>query len=184
MKKIIGKLLLASTMISSVYAYDASNVEVNFTGFKLQNKVAVPGTFSKTTLDIKNNTDFIKFLSSANVTIDVESIDTKMKMRNNNIKSTLFKVANIKEINAKVVKVMGDDMKGTVDIEIDMNNTKKIIPMTYMTKDGVLTAKGAIDVLDFAMNESFAAFAAKCKPFHANKTWSNVDISFNLTYTK
>ena len=184
MKKIIGNLLLASTMISSVYAYDASKIEVGFTGYKMKIKVPVPGTFTKTTLDIKKNADFEKFLTSANVTIDVDSIDTKMKMRNNNIKSTLFKVANIKEINAKVVKVMGDDMQGTVDIEIDMNNTKKIIPMMYITKDDVLTAKGAIDILDFAMNESFAAFAKKCKPFHAGMTWTNVDISFNLTYTK
>ena len=75
-------------------------------------------------------------------------------------------------------------MNGTVDVEINMNNTKKIVPMSYISTAGVLTANGVIDVLDFAMNESFAAFAKKCKPFHAGKTWTNVDISFNLIYTK
>ena len=184
MKKTIGKLLLASTMITGLYAYDASEVNVNFIGYKIKTKVGVPGTFKKATLDITNNADFSKFLNSAKVTIDVNSLDTKMKMRDNNITSTLFKVVNVEEIKAKVVKVTGDDMKGIVDVEINMNNTKKVIPMKYTVVDNSLVAQGEIDVLDFAMEESLAAFAKKCKPFHAGKTWSEVTVSFTLPFNK
>ena len=184
MKKTIGKLFLASAIMTSVYAYEASEVNVGFIGYKMQTKVGVPGVFDQAKLDIKSDVDFTKFLTSANVTIDISTLNTKMRMRDNNITSTLFKVANIKEIKAKVVKVTGDEMKGTVDVEIDMNNTKKVIPMTYVSKDGVLTAEGAIDVIDFTMTESLAAFAKKCKPFHAGKTWSEVSVSFTLPFKK
>lgn len=183
MKKMILKSLLVGTLLStSAFAYEASSVSVNWIGFKTQNKVGVPGTFNKVDFSISKNDDFAKFLTSANVTIDALSLDSKMKFRDNNIISTLFKLANVSQIKAKIVKVTGDDKMGSIDVEIDMNNTKKVIPMKYKVEDSVVKATGAIEILDFAMNESFAAFAAKCKAFHAGKTWSDTTVSFDIPF--
>lgn len=183
MKNMILKSLLVSTILAtSAFAYEASSVSVNWIGYKTQGKAGVPGTFDKVTLEAKKNDDFSKFLSSANVNIDPYSLNSKMKFRDTNITSTLFKLANIKDIKAKVAKVNGDIKAGSLDVEIAMNNTKKIIPMKYTVEAGVLKAVGTIELLDFAMGESFNAFAAKCKPFHAGKTWSEVTVSFDLAF--
>lgn len=183
MKNMIIKSLLVSSLLSTgAFAYEASNVNVNWIGFKTQAKAGVAGTFDKTSLGITKNDDFLKFLSSATVTIDALSLNSKMAFRDKNITSTLFQLVNVTEIKAKVLKASGDDKMGTLDVEIDMNNTKKVIPMKYTVESGVLKANGSLEILDFAMEDSFAAFAAKCKPFHAGKTWSEVAVSFDLPF--
>ena len=54
--------------------------------------------------------------------------------------------------------------------------------MAYEVKDNKVVAKASIEILDFALGESFAALAKKCAPFHQNKTYSDVDISFTLPF--
>jgi len=185
MKNLILKsLLVGSLLTSSAFAYEASSVKVNVMGYKTKAKSGVAVTFDKVKLSIKKNADFSKFINSAAVSIDINSLNSKMKFRDNNIKSTLFKIANISEINAKVLKVTGDDKKGTLDVEVSMNNVKKVIPMKYTVSSGTLKADGVLDVLDFAMSKSFAAFAAKCKGFHGGKSFSDVGLSFSLPFTK
>ncbi len=181
-KMILKSLMLTSFLYTGAFAYDATEVNVKWDGYKTAAKTAVSGVFDKVQLSISKNDDFSKFLSSANVTIDAASLNSKMKFRDNNIISTLFKMANIAEIKGKVTKVSGDDKKGTVDIEIDMNNVKKVIPFNYTVSSNVINAKADINVLDFAMQKSFDAFSLKCKPFHANKTWSDVTVHFELPY--
>lgn len=179
---IIKSLLVGSLLSTSAFAYEASSVNVNWIGFKTEKKVGVPGTFKKVDLSITKNDDFNKFLNSASVTIDALSLDSKMPFRDKNITSTLFQLVNVTQIKANVIKATGDDKMGSLDVEIDMNNTKKVIPMKYKVEGGVVKATGSLEILDFAMKDSFAAFAAKCKAFHANKTWSEVTISFDLPF--
>ena len=183
MKRIFLKsIITASLLAANALAYEASSVNVNWTGYKTQAKGPVGGTFDKVNLKIEKNDDFAKFLSSASVSIDPYSLNSKMPFRDNNITSTLFKVANVNEIKAMVKKVNGDNKAGTLDVEITMNNKSKVIPMEYKVEASTLKAQGKIEILDFAMNESFNAFATKCKPFHAGKTWSEVGVAFELPF--
>ena len=185
MKNLILKsLLVGSLLSSSAFGYEASSVKVNVMAYKTKAKSGVAITFDKVSLSIKKNTDFSKFITSAEVSIDVNSINSKMKFRDNNIKATLFKIANISEVKAKVLKVTGNDKTGTLDVEVSMNNVKKIIPMKYTVSSGTLKADGVLDILDFAMSKSYAAFAAKCKGFHGGKSFSDVALSFSLSFTK
>lgn len=185
MKNIILKPLLVSLLLTlSAFAYEASTINVNWIGYKTQAKAGVPGTFDSVKLDIQKSDDFKTFLNSAKVSIDSSSLNSKMKFRDTNIVTTLFKLSSAKEISAVVKKVNGDISKGSLDVEIMMNKNTKTIPMNYTVEANKLTATGSIDILDFAMNDSFAAFAAKCKPFHAGKTWTEVTVSFELPFTK
>lgn len=184
LKNVTRSILISSLLSVGAFAYEASNVNVNWTGYKTEGKAAVSGTFDKVNLEIAKDDNFSKFLSSAKVSIDPYTINTKMKFRDNNISSTLFKIANVNEIKANVKKVMGDEAKGKLDVEINMNGVSKIVPMNYTVEASAIKAEGVIDILNFSMNESFAAFAAKCKPFHAGKTWSEVTVSFNLPFKK
>lgn len=185
MKNIILKSLLVSSLLSTgAFAYDASSINVIATGYKTAGKIAVSTTFDKVTLSIKKNDNFTKFIKSAIVKIDVMSINSKMKFRDNNITSTLFKLSGFSEIQAKVMDVKGNDKKGTLKVEINMNNVKKVVSMPYTIDSNTVKASGTIDVLDFSMNKGFTAFAAKCKAFHANKTFTDVTIAFELPFTK
>ena len=185
MKNMILKSLLVTSLLSTgALAYDASSVNVMATGYKTAGKVAVPTTFDKVTLSVKKNDSFKKFISSASVKIDVMSINSKMKFRDNNITSTLFKLSGFSEITANVKSVKGNNKKGVLKVEINMNNVKKVVSMPYTVTANTLKAEASIDVLDFSMNKGFKAFAAKCKAFHANKTFSDVKVAFELPFTK
>ena len=185
MKNIIIKSLLIGSLLSvNTLAYEASSVKVKFVGYKSKAKTGVEGNFDKVKLEIQKNNDFMAFLTSSKVIIDSSSVNTKIKFRDKNINTTLFKPDSLKEIIAMIKKVNGDMKKGTLDVEIIMNKVSKTISMPYTNSNNTLMAQGTIDVLDFAMNNSYAAFAAKCKPFHAGKSWSDVAISFELPYTK
>jgi len=184
MKNVILKSLLIGSLLSiKALAYEASQVTVKFVGYKSKAKTGVDGKFDKVKLDIVKHDNFKTFLTSSKVTIDSSSVNTNIKFRDTNINTTLFKPASLKEITAMIKKVNGDMAKGTLDVEIIMNKVSKTISMPYTNDNNTLRAKGSIDVLDFAMNNSYAAFAAKCKPFHAGKSWSDVAISFELPYT-
>ena len=103
MKNLILKsLLVGSLLASSAFGYEASSVKVNVMAYKTKAKSGVAITFDKVSLSIKKNTDFAKFITSAEVSIDVNSINSKMKFRDNNIKATLFKIANISEVKAYI----------------------------------------------------------------------------------
>lgn len=181
---VLKSFVLCSILSLSSYAYTASDLQVNAVGYKTAKKVGVPITFDKFEFSIKENKDFAKFMKSASINIDVYSLNSKMKYRDNNITSTLFKLTDIKEIKARVVKVKGSSDTGVFDVEISMNNVTKIVKMPYSLISGILEAKGRIDILDFALSESFAAFAKKCKGLHAGKSFSDVEISFNFNLKK
>ena len=179
------KSLLITAMLSvCMFAYDAVKVDVKWTGFKTVAKKGVPGTFDTVNLSIQKNDDFHTFLRSAKVTIDTASLNSNSKVRDNNITSTLFAAAGAQKITAMVKESKGDMSMGILDVEITMNEVSNIVKMNYSVKNNTLTANGMIDVLNFSMKEGFTAFATKCATLHAGKSWTNVNISFELPFTK
>ena len=185
MKKIFITTLLV-LFSTNLFAYSTTgNITVEMVGYKAAKRQAVKGIFKKVDFKIKDNSSFKKFLKSASVKVDAYSIDTKMKLREMNIKNFFFKKQKVQFIKAKVVNVKGNDSKGILDIKINMNNVDKIIPLNYTVKNGLLEAKGKIDVLtDFMMKEGYASLAKKCKGLHAGKSYPDIDISFTLPIKK
>lgn len=66
--------------------------------------------------------------------------------------------------------------------KITMNDKSLNIPMNYTANDGVITAKGTIDLADFAMIPSLKSINKACYDLHQGKTWQDVDIAFTLNY--
>lgn len=181
MKTFLGSLALVTTLFSTnAFAYElAGDLTVNWTGYKTNNKVGVGGSFDKVEVSASKNADFASFLKGMSVSIDSYSLNSKNKFRDKNI-LTLFKTTEAKAITAKVLSIKGDATKGELIANISMNNTTKEVVMPYMLQGGKLSAKGEIDILDFMLKEGFEVFSKKCKAFHAGKTWSSVDISFEV----
>lgn len=183
MRKILLTSVLALALFTNLNAYELDGkLDVKFTGFKSAKKVGVSGTFKTIKLDIKKSAKLADFLKSSNVEIDALSVDTKMAFRDKNITSTLFSLASAKTIMGSISSVKGDDKKGTLSLKLTMNKVTKEVPMTYMVDAGKIMVKGSVEILDFALNDSFAAFALKCKAFHQNKTYSDVALEFTIPY--
>ncbi|PID46984.1 MAG: hypothetical protein CR967_06090, partial [Proteobacteria bacterium] len=181
----IIKLSLAGLLFASfASAYDvAGKLDITFTGYKMAKKVGVDGTFKKVDFKFLQNEDFGEFLKSMKVDIDALSLDTKLKMRNDNI-AIIFKNANFSNILAQITDVKGDDKAGNMEVEITMNKISKKVPFTYKVDGTNIVASGSVDLLDFALSKSFGDFAKKCKGFHAGKTWSDVGLKFSVPFKK
>lgn len=107
LKKILLSSILSLGLVSTLNAYEVNgDLGVKWTGHKNKVKVGVPGTFKNIKLSIEKNDDLVKFLQSANVTIDAMSLDSKMPFRDNNITSTLFALTSAKEIKELLVQLM------------------------------------------------------------------------------
>ena len=52
----------------------------------------------------------------------------------------------------------------------------------YDIKDSKIVASGTIEILDFAMNTPFLAFAKICEAYHESRSYSDVGIEFTLPY--
>ena len=181
MKKIIIYSLLAFGLLSNLNAYELNGpLEVKWTGFKTEKKVGVSGTFKDISLDIKKSDDFVEFLKSAKVEIQTLSFDSKNTFRDKNITSTLFSLATATKIEGYLENINTASKKMT--LQVTMNKVKHAVPMTFKVKDGMIIAKGKIDILDYDMDEPFAAFALKCAHYHENKSFSDVDIEFTIPY--
>ncbi len=183
MKKILLTAVLAFALFTNLNAYDLDgDLGLKWTGFKSANKVGVAGTFKKVTLEMKKAAKLADFLKSSKVEIDTSSVNTKMGFRDKNITSTLFKLASSKLIKGSISSVKGDDKKGSLSLTLTMNEVTKEVPMTYEVSANKIIVKGSVEILDFALSESFAAFAKKCKAFHQNKTYSDVAVEFTIPF--
>lgn len=183
MKKVLLSSLVSIMLLSQLNAYELNgDLDVKWTGFKTDMKVGVSGGFKDIKLTINKSDDFKRFLQSAQVNIDALSLDSKMPFRDKNITSTLFSLDSAKKIEAKIVEVNGDANKGTLVLDLTMNQVSKKINMDYSVKDSKLIAQGRIEIFDFALDGSFREFAKKCVAYHQNKTFSDVDISFTLPF--
>lgn len=180
MKNFLKATALCSLLVSFGFAYSANgDLKVTYTGYKTQKKVGVPGTFKTIKLTSSENANFADFAKSLNVEIDGGSVDTKMKIRDVKI-AGIFTESQTPQITAKILDVKGDEKAGTFSIEINMNKNAKTYDFPYSVENNQITAKGKIDILEFAMNKSFDSFAKKCKALHSGKTWSEVGVEFKL----
>ena len=64
-----------------------------------------------------------------------------------------------------------------------MNGKTLDIPLSYEYKNRKLSAKGVIDVFDFAMSDELAALNKACFALHEGKTWSDVAIGIDAEFT-
>ncbi len=181
--KQIAKITTICSLVASLglaYSVDG-NLDFKFTGYKTQNKVGVKGSFKTIKLNSAENKVFVDFAKSLSVEIDGKSVDTKMAFRDKNV-AILF--ATDPKISAKIKDVKGDEKGGVFVVAITLGKTTKDVEFAYKGYDKNIEAKGSIDILDFGMNEPFKAFSEKCFKFHGKKTWSNVDLAFNLPIKK
>jgi hypothetical protein len=181
---IISCLLLCfSNVNAETCHYTLSSSKVEWTAYKTPKKVGVKGSFEK--LEIKTKKEKSKSIemaiNGAKFTADSASVKTGNPDRDKKIVEFFFtKKDKAVEISGNVKSVKKD----IVEVELDINGSKKVVPMTLAVKDNNATMTGSIDVMDFAMGDNLSALTEACKVQHEGKTWSTVDLSLAAEFTK
>ncbi len=157
--------------------------KLEWTAYKTPKKVGVKGSFEK--FDIKTKKDHSKSIEMAikdsKFTVDSATVKTGDPVRDQRIVNFFF-IKNDKpvEISGKVKSIKKDK----VEVEFNINGTKKVVPMTLAVQDNNATLVGSIDVMDFVMGENLSALTEACKVEHEDKTWSTVDLNLVAQFTK
>lgn len=169
------------------YSVASDAVKVEWTAFKLTEKVGVTGTFNTTTQAGPTEADSLVALAKGlSMKIDGASVESNNPGRNATISQFFFQqFSPPAEITGKVESVEGDDSKGTLNIAVTMNGTTKTVPFAYtISKDHAVEATATIDMMDFAMQKPFDTLHQACEEQHTgedgvSKTWTDVDLKLS-----
>ncbi len=166
---VMKKVILIALSAAALLAAECSLQSLTWTAYKTPLKLGVKGTFDKITFTKGKNC-----LEGASVLIDKQSVDTKNPGRDKTLDSFFF--AKLKgNIKARIEKVK----EKTLDVAITLNGVTKKVPFLYTKKDGLIEAKGVIDLLDFAP-KALRSIAKACFTKHQGKTWNDVTLTFTI----
>lgn len=135
-----------------------------------------------------------KHLIGTTLSFDPSSIDTSEDMNNglggewdatfagirntNIITGFINNMAEKETVTAEITSVGQIDL----ELEVTINGVSKDIEMSYtVDEEGLLSATGKIDVLDFNTKDAFEKLGQLCTlAFHQGKTWSEVGLEFTV----
>lgn len=172
------------------YAFDKGSFAFSFTAYGAKDKsyVITGITFKDFTVDSPDNK-----LEGTTLEVKLGSVDSFADKNNgkggdwsdiilptrdeNIVKGFVDNLAEKETATAKVVSV--DDSK--IDLEVTLNGVTKVVEMPYTVTDGVLTAKGNTDVVEYNASDAFEKFANICSAaFHYGKSWSDIELIFSV----
>ena len=173
----------ATSEPSQTCTYQVKSAKPEWTAYKFTDKVPVGGTFNTYTL---SETQSAGSLSDAfkgiAITIDASSVESNNPARNTTITEQYFaKFAPQHNLKANVVSSSGDNTKGTMSINLEMNGVAKSLSFnyTYEAAKGLLEATSVMDMMDFNLQTPFNSIHEACKTLHTGpdgvaKTWTEV----------
>jgi polyisoprenoid-binding protein YceI len=174
------------------YEGDPKAIEIGWTAFKFTEKTPVKGTFSKfQAMGPASAESLEKLLTGLHMDVDGASVETDNPGRNATIQQFFFeKFTPAFKIHAMATKLEGDDQKGTLTINIKMNDVAKDVAFSYtVNAEGRLEAIGSIDMLDFGLQPAFDSLHQACGDLHkgkdgVSKTWTQVDLIVSGKFQK
>lgn len=174
------------------YSVGKDAVKVEWTAYKLTEKVGVSGSFNTTQLDGPSSASSLTDLAGGlSMEIDGRSIESGNPGRNATVSQFFFQVfAPSPTITGKVESVDGNDEKGTLQIAITMNGTTRTVPFAYtISADHQVEATATIDMMDFAMQKPFDSLHKACEEQHTgedgvSKTWTEVGLKLSGAFAE
>jgi len=183
--------LRAEAQTHCQFAADPAQAKLEWTAYKTTEKVGVTAGFQAIQYQFpKSGKTVPSLLQGASASIDSLSVESGNPIRNDNLKKAFFGLLKNKgKMAAKITQVKGTDEAGSAEVSLSFNQKKKTVPMTYTVANGVLTAMGSIDVLDFNGSKALKALNELCYELHkgkdgVSKTWSDVALKVSLPITK
>ena len=175
---------------NTAYNFDKDSFAFSFTAYAAKDKsyVITGITFKEFTVDSPDNklegTTLEVKLGSVDSFADKnngkggEWSDIIIPTRDENIVKGF--VENLAEKETATAKVVGVD-EAKIDLEVTLNGVTKVIEMPYTVTDGVLSAKGTTDVLEYSASDAFEKFANICSAaWHYGKSWPDIELTFSV----
>lgn len=171
----------AQQAASCYKSVQAKDVEIKWEAYKTPQKAGVWFAFQNFKINGAKKAKSLKeLLVSQNISImaaDAKNISSGDAGRDSNIANFFFKSFAPKTPLKGTVKEVTDSR---IDLEIEMNGVKKIVPLSYTLDKNTLTAKGYLDVLDFKLQGALDSLNKVCGGLHEGKTWTDVQLAITL----
>jgi hypothetical protein len=186
---VFSAVLLSSSLFGACEYEQKGDLIVGFKAFKTPLKIGVGGEFNSVEYinTNKSASNLQTLLSGSKVTINTSSVDSANPARDKKLVDFFFKKMAKQAITAKItdLKVDKSDPKskaitGVVSLEIKMNNITRPAELKFNYDKGVFQADGFIDLADYKALGALTSINKACYDLHQGKTWSDVEISFNL----
>ena len=160
---------------------DDKSVVVNWTAFKLSDKVGVGGTFDTVIVSgVTNNQTMAGAAATAQFDILTGSVNSNNTERDYKISNSFFgTMVNTATISGKVVSLNDD---GSGSISLTMNGVEKEITLDWKaTSENRLKLSAAINVNDWNAKPSLDSLNGVCTAVHTGKDgvsvlWPDVEI--------
>ncbi len=194
--------------IESCTLEQEQDIDIYFEGYKTNFKVGVSGRFKnieykKNSSDAKNISELLKNYS---VKIDTKSLYTTQSEVSTNLSKYFFNVLKIDKIEAKILDLKAENhdkvvaaaklkknkknkiafnyKKGSIILEVKMNDVVKNINMSYYIKKDTLHSVGVLNLLDFNASDALSSLNKACFDQHLGKTWDDISIHFMMNIKK
>lgn len=187
--KFYSPILLSSLIVFSSFTqaatckfyYNNETSKVNWIAFKTPKKIGVNVAFDKITIHPKKKhaQKIEDLVIGSTFIIDTTSVNSKNPERDEKLKNFFFtSKGKPVSIEGKVLSLKDN----ILEVELKINEAKKIITMKSAISDKFFSATGSIDVLDFALSENLGLINDACKDLHEGKTWSDVEIKIESQF--
>ncbi len=182
-KKEENKVILKKS--TAPFAITKANNLINFTAYKMTEKVAVGGQFKKVDVLSGGEGNSVKeAINNTEFSIPVSSLFTENTSRDYKIKKFFFGIMeNTKLLSGKLL--LTDDTKGVAQIK--MNGITQEVPFTYTIVDKTFNMKATMDVTNWKASDALASLNKVCIDLHRgadgiSKTWSEVALNITSTF--
>ena len=166
----------------------AGKSTVNWTAFKLSEKVGVNGTFDSV---VVNNTIAAEtaeaMLTGAQFEIYTSTVNSNDSVRDWKLSNQFFNVMNAPEkLTGSVIKLEN----GTGEVALTMNGVTINTPVSYSVKDDAeLMLETTINVPDWEAQVALDSLNHVCSEKHTgedgvNKLWPDVDVKVFIEFSK
>ena len=166
---------------SCLLILDNENVVVNWTAFKLSDRVGVGGTFDTVIVSgVTENETMVGAAATAQFDIITGSVNSNNTERDYKISDSFFgTMVNTATISGKILS-LNDDGSGA--ISLTMNGVEKEITLEWKeTSENRLKLSAAINVNDWSAKPSLDSLNGVCTAVHTGKDgvsvlWPDVEI--------
>ncbi len=165
----------------------AENTEVNWIGYKTNEKTPVSGSFSEFSSDRENQSfnSIDDLVDGLNFSISSLSSSSADDIRDLNLKNYFFKYLTD---NFKINGTLGRPINDSIDVYFDVlekNNPIRFAYSTYLTtskySNKIIQVKGKLNLVNQFNGEAFNSIHKQCFDLHKgsdgiSKTWEEVDV--------
>lgn len=152
---------------------DFDSIGLQFTAFKTDKKIGVPGTFKAIFLKANAGKTIAEVMEGAQFTIDAKTVDTALEERNIKVRDYFF--GNL--TNPYITGTFQSFSTTGYEIVLKMNDIEKTYKINSPASSDSLSFSFPIDVIsDFSASKSLEGIAKACEVLHEGKTWSEVEI--------